>query len=904
MTQYNLTELSRLLGSPVEGDRAIRRLLTDSRTLTPQTDDVLFFALKTRKGDGHKYLPELYDRGVRAFVVSEEIEKSAFPGAAFIRVRDTLAALQSIGRFHRQKLPCPVVGITGSAGKTTIKELLFRLLSEGAGLAVSRSPQSYNSALGVPLSLWQLDPAADLALVEAGISEPGEMDLLRDLIRPDLGLFTGIGEAHGENFPSPLSKAVEKLKLFRGVSKLYLSDDDPTVREALRLSSGSLGNARIIRWSAARADADLFVENLEELPGSTMIRYRFVGESAARSVTVPFHEKGLIDDALLALIFLRDNAPLLFGKKKEEGLKKLFRELSAPAMRMEVIEGEEETLLVLPWGSNAPLEPEPLTNALSFMRKRRLGHLLPESKPTAVVLIDEKAASSGEEARSKEARYRSVSSLIAAQRGADPLSDHKVIAIGEGLTPYLGLLAQAGEVCSFRNVADFLGWRETPAAPATPITAREEGFAAFASSAASVRLRGHLILLLPPFSASGGETAPHHLILETFRKKSHQTILRVNLTALRSNLNALRDLLPDRSSAKVCAMIKAFGYGTGSYEIAKELEADGVEYFAVAVADEGQELREKGIRTPIIVMNPEPSSYLRLIRYRLEPNIYSDTLLRSFGSTAAALGLSDYPVHLSFDTGMHRLGFSEEEIDRLLFYLQNRDTGAAPLRVASIFTHLSKADMPGEDDYTLSQLGTLSRIRERLTAALPYPFLTHALNTAGLMRFPEHALDMVRMGIGLYGLSPLENEGMGLLKSPLRPVASLETVILQTRTLPKGATVGYGNSGLLRRDSRIGVIPIGYADGLPRSLGRGAVAFRAEGGVMVPTVGNICMDAAMLDLTDAPLAAPGTTVTLFGETPEISIDRLAAAENPPLGTIHYEVLARLSGRIVRSYFHE
>lgn len=894
MTQYKLSELARILGNETKDERTIRYLLTDSRTLTPHPDEALFFGLVTHKGDGHLYLSELYNRGVRAFVISDDrIRDEDYPDATLLRVPDTLVALQVIAHTHRSAFPNPVIGITGSAGKTTLKELLSELLSLGTNLRISRSPQSYNSALGVPLSLWQIAPDADLALIEAGISEPGEMDLLEEIIAPDLGIFTGIGPAHSEHFSSLKAKAKEKLRLFRHSNKLYLSIDDPEVLGALSEMRGELINLELHTWSRVDHSATLFVEEISERPSGTHIRYRYKGQPQMREMTLPFQGKGLTDDLILALLFLEDFAPQFFDRNTAE-LQSLLARLRTPSMRMEVIEGDNDTLVVLPWGSNTTPDTEAATNALSFIRKRSLGHLLTTRKPTAVILIDEDAPTPQQTAKEekREERYRTLSSLISAQRGTDPLSAHKVIAIGKGIEPYTSILGEAGEVYAFPTVSDFIAWDEE-------------------NSGATVALAGHLILLLPPFidpSDTHQDTssipALHLLVLEAFRKKSHQTILRVNLTALRDNFNLLRDLLPDRKKTKTCAMIKAFGYGVGSYEIAKELEDEGVDYLSVAVADEGKELLERGIHTPILTMNPEPSSFFRLIRYRLEPNIYSFRLLRAFGAMVSALGIHDYPIHLSFDTGMHRLGFEEGDITSLIDFLTDGSEGARPLRVVSIFTHLSKADMPSEDAYTRDQLEMITRIRDKMRALLPYPFMTHVLNTAGLMRFPDYAYDMVRMGVGLYGLSPLSPLETSLSQLPLRPVATLESVILQVRNLKAGDTVGYGNSGRLTRDSRIGVIPIGYADGLPRAVGRGRISFQTEGGVLVPTVGNICMDATMLDLTDAPLAKEGSIVTLFGETPETDISRLAKAEEAGSGTIHYEVLARLSGRITRQYYHE
>lgn len=823
-TSFRLSSIATALSIGVSvPERTIEFFLTDSRSLT-FPDRTLFFALVTPKGDGHLYISELYERGVRAFVISDRhFPTESYPDATFLLVTDTLVALQTLAAQHRSHLHMPLVGITGSNGKTTLKELLFQLLQHKYD--VGRSPKSYNSSIGVPLSILGIQPTKDLAIIEAGISQPGEMKVLEPIIRPTIGVLTNIGEAHQEHFHTLEEKAREKLQLFTSTKTIITTLDSPVISDALQQEGLS---DRVIGWSRKREDAALYVRELSYHPDHTNISAILFGQSI--KLEVPFLDEGSLENLFSSLLVLHEVAPAVLEDLEA------FRTLEPISMRLEVLEGENELLLL---NDTYSADIDSLRIALDFMSRRNV-----EKRPTAIVLSEFKDST-----RHPEELYHRVGQLIS------QYTPHHIIAIGQEIKPFLHLLG--GEIRHYDSTADFL------------------------LSNPKEWLSRHFVLL------KGARTAHFETIVNALLKRVHQTILDVNLSSMAHNLNVHRARLP--KGMKMVAMIKAFGYGVGSYEIAKMLEQQHIDYLAVALADEGKELREKGIKAPIIIMNPEPNAFEQMIEHRLEPNIFSRSILQRFISVASAQGINEYPIHLKWDTGMHRVGFEEQDIDHLLHTLDS----TTAVRVASIFTHLSVADDTTQDDYTRMQLDTLDRIESRLRAHLTYPFLKHALNTSGIVRFPEYRSDMVRLGIGLYGLSPLEQDTLGLI-----PVAALRTVILQVRELPAGATVGYGRRGVLTRPSRIGVIPIGYADGIPRRLGNGRISFRTEDGSLVPTCGNVCMDIIMLDLTDAPNAVEGSEVTLFDAT--LPITRLSDA----CDTIHYEILAGLSSRIARHYFSE
>lgn len=822
-TLFRLSSIAEILNLPIATDQTIECFLTDSRSLT-FPERTLFFAIVTEKGDGHRYIRELYDRGVRAFVISDkDLREGEYPEATFLRVSNTVNALQKIATTHRNVLRMPVIGVTGSNGKTTLKELLYQLLQHRYD--VGRSPKSYNSSIGVPLSILGIAPTCDLAIIEAGISQPHEMRVLEPIIHPTIGVLTNIGEAHSEHFRDLKEKAMEKLKLFRHAKILITSADSSIIREAIHESGLS---SRIVTWSRKDRTADLYIHELVYSPTQTEVHAVIRGEEIR--VTVPFLDEGSLENIFLSLLILSEVAPEVM---RDEAT---FSSLEQISMRLEVLEGESGMLLL---NDTYSADIDSLRIALDYMGRRNAEH-----RQTAVVISEFRDST-----RDPRDLYLRVGQLLR------QYAPHHIIAIGNGIAAYTELIGE--EVTYFSSSDDFL--RSNP---------REW-------------LSDHFVLL------KGARAAHFETIVNALLKRVHQTILDVNLSSMAHNLNLHRALLP--KGMKIVAMIKAFGYGVGSYEIAKLLEQQGIDYIAAALTDEGKELREKGIHAPIIIMNPEPGAFGQMIEHGLEPNIFSSTILRQFISTIEGQGISGYPIHLKWDTGMHRIGFEEEDVDQVLSIIHR----SSAVRVASIFTHLSVADDPREDDYTTMQLHTLDRIETRLKEELPYPFLKHALNTSGIMRFPGYHSDMARLGIGLYGLTPLGQNDLGLI-----PVAALRTILLQVRDLPAGATVGYGRRGQLTRPSRIGVIPIGYADGIPRMLGNGRITFRTEDGTLVPTCGNVCMDTIMLDLTDAPNAVEGSEITIFDAT--LPITRLSDACN----TIHYEILSGLSSRIARRYFSE
>lgn len=824
MTHYPLSALAHLLGLTLSqsADTPIEILLTDSRSLV-FPERTLFFALVTEKGDGHLYLDDLYHCGVRAFVVSQDIDSSHYPDAAFLRVADTLKALQTLARAHRNTLTMPIVGITGSNGKTTLKEILYQLLRPS--VRVARSPRSYNSSIGVPLSLWGIRPEQDIALIEAGISNPEEMDILERMIRPSLGIITNIGEAHQENFPSLESKCLEKLRLFRDCETIVCCLDDPLIVHCLE--KASLGH-KVIGWSRRDSSAQVFVKEIHCRPKETDLTILLMGKTL--TYTLPYTDDGAIHNTLLAITALLKLRPTLLWDPH------LLSELEPISMRLEVVQGAEGMILI---NDTYNSDYESLQIALDFLLRRNTDH-----RPLALILSD-----IHESGTLPADLYRRVSMLVSRY----PLS--RLYLIGEDLSRCRDLFPQAHHI--YHTTEEMLHNLH-----------RED-------------LRGHLILL------KGSRSARFERIVHALERRTHQTILDVNLSHLAHNLDYYRSQLPP--ATKIICMVKAFGYGAGSYEIGKTLSDRRCDYLAVAVADEGIELREQGIELPIIVMNPEVSTFAHLIEHRLQPEIYSLSLLRKFITLADSHGEQGYPIHLKWDTGMHRLGFDPEQMDQVCSLLMHSDA----VRVASIFTHLAAADDPREDAFTRTQLDRFLLLREELTARLSYPFFAHALNTSGIMRFPQHALDMVRLGIGLYGISPCSEPCPGLL-----PVATLRTVVLQVREVAAGETIGYGRRGVVSAPSRIAVIPIGYADGISRKLGEGAITFRTPAGHLVPTIGSICMDTLMLDVSDAPEVEEGSEIVLFDES--LPIERLAAAS----GTIPYEILACLSPRITRRYYSE
>lgn len=850
---YNLTQISEILGCPLRGNRlasantqpSVEYLLTDSRSLT-FADQTLFFALVTAKGDGHRYIHQLYQQGVRAFVVSRSQEewRNTCPEAWFITVPDTLEALQHLAASHRRHFECPVVGITGSNGKTIVKEWIYQLI--GDQRSIVRSPRSYNSQVGVPLSVWQLHEGCGLALFEAGISQPGEMDRLEKIIRPTIGILTNIGTAHAAGFESEQQKLQEKLLLFSHSDLIIYNADIPGIADALELAGVG---ARSMAWTRRHKDAQIEVLRVEQSAQETTIHYLFLGIDG--QFTIPMTDESSIENAMSCLCLM-----LYLGFTPDEVAQRMPR-LTPLAMRLEVVEGRRNCMLIND-AYNADLTS--LEIALDF-QKRRSSHSLSNT----LILSDLLEANLDD-----RMRCRKLAQLC-------QLHDiRKLILIGPQNMHSSMFLHEEMAALTYAPIIDFYATTDE-----------------FLDGDEVERMQSELILL------KGARAFQFERISDRLSLRRHETVLEVSLDAIVHNLNAYRShLFPD---TKLTCMVKAFGYGTGSYELAKTLQDQNVDYLAVAVADEGAELRRQGIQVPIIVMNPEMSAFRQIIEHRLEPEVYSFRLLEHFGAECQRMGVMRYPVHIKIDSGMHRLGFQQDDIEPLIERLKQQNA----VIVRSIFSHFATADDPAQESFVHEQKRRFDDCADRIRAAFPHHILRHICNSAGIEVYPQYQMEMCRLGIGLYGFEAAPVQ-MGL-----ETVASLRSTILQIKDIPATETVGYMRNGKLHRPSRIAMVPIGYADGYDRRLGNGhsqMMVFPESGstggrllsqvGVCCPTIGNVCMDVTFLDVTDCPQVKEGDVVEIFGN--HLPLQHLSER----LGTITYEVLSTVSSRVKRVYYKE
>ena len=756
-----------MVGAQMKGnaDLHVEWLLTDSRSLC-FAESTLFFAIRTECGDGHLYVHDLYQRGVRAFVV--DTLQEGLSEAVQLLVPDTRVALQRLAERHRESFSIPVIGITGSNGKTIVKEWLYQMLSPD--MVVTRSPRSYNSQIGVPLSVWGLNPNTQIAIFEAGISQPGEMQALQRMIQPTIGVFTGIGPAHQENFQSLEQKKAEKMLLFK--------------------------------------DCPVVIEAPEE--GDALERNRQVCAQVCRHL-------GML----------------------EEVIQERLRNLEPVAMRLEVKQGRHANTLI---NDTYNSDLSSLDIALDFMNRR------PDRQGRQRVLILSDILQSG--VPSTEL-YAHVARLLE-KRGVE-----RFYGIGEQLMQSASSFANIALQCAF-----FSSTKE------------------FLQSSHFASLRNSMVLI------KGARAFHFDAITEALEQKVHETILEVDLSAVVQNLNYYRSFL--QPSTRIICMVKADGYGSGAVEIAKTLQSQPqVGYLAVAVADEGALLRAGGITKSIMVMNPEMTSFNTLFEYNLEPEVYSFRILDALIQAAERAGITGMPIHIKLDTGMHRLGFDPMKDMPALIERLRHQTALVP---RSIFSHFVGSDSDDFDRFSAEQYKRFLYGADILQSAFSHHILRHMCNSAGIEHFPERQMDMVRLGLGLYGINARNN-------ALLSNVSTLKTTILQIHDVPKEETVGYSRRGVLTRDSRIASIPIGYADGWDRLFGNGS-AYCLVHGRKAPYVGNICMDVCMIDVTDIPEAQEGDQVILFGG--ELSPSILADI----VGTIPYEILTSVSSRVKRVYYHE
>ena len=788
--QYTTKTIAKLIGAKCVGqhEQAVHWLLTDSRSLS-SPEDTLFFAIATNKGDGHRYIMQLYQRGVRAFVVTH-VPDGDMSEATFLVVEDTLRALQQLAAEHRNQFHVPVVGIAGSNGKTMVKDWLSQMLSPDH--IVTRSPRSYNSQIGVPLSVWNMNETTEVGMFEAAISKPGEMASLASIIRPTIGVFTGLGDAHQENFNSYKQKCLEKLTLFRESEALVFP----------------VGN-RVV---------DICIREIG-----------FKGKLIP--VSVPDGTSPWDLDKQLCVAACR------YMGMNEEDIEKRMTELEPVPMRLEVMAGRNGCTLINDSYNN---DPDSLRIALDFMARR------PNEEGRSRTLIMSDMEQTGQ---SDEALCRQIASLVQ-QFGVSTF-----IGVGVGIcSQAIQIISKSGATCHFfPDTADML------------------------SSQVFADLHDEVILI------KGARSFHFEDIVSHLEEQVHETILEVDLNAIVANLNYYRSML--RPETRIVCMVKADAYGAGSVEVGRQLQDNGVDYLAVAVADEGAELRQAGISTGIMIMNPEMTSFRTLFHYNLEPEVYSFRLLEALIHAAEREGIKGFPVHIKLDTGMHRLGFDPiNDMERLVERLKSQEA----VLPRSVFSHFVGSDSDGFDEFSALQFKRFTQGAEILQAAYPnHHILRHMCNSAAIEHFPERQMDMVRLGLGLYGINSRNNE-------IINNVSTLKTTILQIHDVPKEETVGYSRKGRLKRDSRIAVLPIGYADGLDRHLGNGK-AYCLVNGQRAPYVGNICMDVCMIDVTDIA-CHEGETAVIFG--PGLSPTTLANV----VGTIPYEILTSISNRVKKVYF--
>lgn len=819
---YSLEKIASLIGAHCfgEGEAQIDWILNDSRSLA-FPESTLFFALRSQRNDGHKYIPDLYRRGVRNFVVANlpENYEQKYSDAHFLRVVSPLKALQRLAERHREEYDLPVVGVTGSNGKTVVKEWLYQLLSGSRN--VTRSPRSYNSQVGVPLSVWLLNSRSEVGVFEAGISQPGEMSALRAIIQPTIGVMTNLGPAHQENFSSLQEKCLEKLSLFKDSKVVVYEADDPVVSECV---DQAMLKGDHLAWSRRDPNSPLFIRDVRKEETFTTVNYTYLGTDG--SYTLPFVDEASIQNSIHCL------AVCLYLRLPATDIAARMSRLEPVAMRLEVKQGVRGCTLI---NDSYNSDINSLDIALDFMNRR------PESRRRTLILSD--ILQSG---MPVEELYAKVAEMVN-RRKVD-----RIIGVGPDI------MAQSQR---FHMDKMFFVSSE-----------------ALLQSGMLDKLSNEVILL------KGSRKFNFEAISEHLSLKVHETTLEVNLEAIVRNLNYYRSFM--KPETKMVCMVKASAYGAGSVEIAKTLQDHRVDYLAVAVADEGADLRKAGITGNIIIMNPEMSTFNMLFQYDLEPEVYSFALLEALIKAAEKEGITNFPVHLKLDTGMHRLGFDpEHDLPALIDRLQHQ-TALLP---RSVFSHFVGSDSPDFDAFSARQFELFDKASRQLQEAFPYKILRHICNSAGIERFPERHLDMVRLGLGLYGIDPIDNR-------VLNNVTTLKTTILQIHEISPEDTVGYSRRGHLTRKSRIAAIPIGYADGLDRHLGCGH-CYCLVNGQKAPYVGNICMDVCMIDVTDID-CKEGDTVEIFGDHLPVTV------LSDVLGTIPYEVLTSVSERVKRVYFQE
>lgn len=815
-------------------DAAIAHILLDSRKLLFSATS-LFFALGGPRRNGNSFIQELYKKGVTSFVVDESLavtELANYPHANFLYVQDVLQALHLLAAHHRKQFNIPVIGITGSNGKTIVKEWLYQLLNNN--FSIVRSPKSYNSQIGVPLSIWQINAGHTLGIFEAGISQPNEMQRLEKIIEPTIGVFTNIGQAHNEGFLNIRQKINEKLKLFLHSELLIYGADDPDVNGAVSTFANNVrhnDNFQLFSWSR-NSKATLQIISVEKKAAITIITakdQRATDLDRFISITIPFTDEAAIENAITCWCVL------LHLNITDTVISEKMLQLRPVEMRLELKQGINNCSVI---NDSYSADINSLTIALDFLAQQ-------QQHPNRTLILSDILQSG----KNSHELYTDVAAILQQK------NINRFIGIGPEISKQQHIFKDIPQTCFFASTADF-----------------KQQFYTLHFYNETILLKGARIFEFEQIS---------HLLEE----KIHQTVLEINLDAITHNLKQYQQLL--NPGVKVMAMVKAFSYGSGSFEIANLLQFHKVDYLAVAYTDEGVELRKAGITLPIMVMNAEEVTYDMMVQYNLEPELFSFQILVGFQQYLQQTGINNYPVHIKLDTGMHRLGFEAKDIIALSAII----TTATEFKVQSVFTHLAASDAAEHDGFTQTQADIFLESCNTLQKATGYTFIKHVGNTAAIHRHKNLQLDMVRLGIGLYGIdSSVE------MQQKLKNVTTLKTTISQIKKVKAGETVGYSRKGIVTKDSIIATVRIGYADGYPRALSNGKGKVWVNGNLM-PVVGLVCMDMTMIDITGTAVEE-GDEVIVFGEV--LSVHAVAEWAQ----TIPYEILTGISQRVKRVYYEE
>ncbi len=819
----NIAEITNAIFLQQKNNTLIENVLLDSRrVLFPSTS--VFFALSGPRRTGADFIQDLYLKEVRNFVVDESFDNNdllKFPEANFLKVKNVLAAFQQLAAHHRNQFTFPVIGITGSNGKTIIKEWLFQLLNTRYNIV--RSPKSYNSQIGVPLSVWQINQTHTLGIFEAGISQPEEMKNLQPIINPEIGILSYIGDAHAEGFENIHQKINEKLQLFTSSKVLIYCSENKLINECIDLFVNNANKKiQLFSWSRTAA-ADLYISSIEINKETTCIHCVFKNEKF--NFSIPFTDEASVYNAITCC------ATLLYMGLSKNDIAESTNELRRVAMRLELKQGNNQCAII---NDSYSADIDSLNIALDFLSQQDL-----HTKKT-VILSD--VLQSG---IADDILYSQIAAILQQK------NIHRFIGIGPNMMRNANSFNDLPNKLFFLSTTDFI------------------------QSINEINFQDETILL------KGARVFEFERINYIMEQKIHDTVLEINLNSLRNNLKTYRHQL--NKNVKLMAMVKAFSYGSGSHEIAYLLQHEAIDYLAVAYTDEGVDLRKAGIRLPIMVMNTTETGFDNLLLYKLEPEIYSFNVLKAFRNYLKNRNITEYPIHIKLDTGMHRLGFMQEDIVELCELLKDEKV----FKIKSVFSHLVASENAEQDDFTLHQASLFSSMALQIEKTTGYIFIKHLSNTSAIHRHAQLQFDMVRLGIGLYGVDE---------QLSLQNVTTLKTTIAQIKKLKKGDTVGYGRKGILLRDSTVATVRIGYADGYPRVLGNGAGKMMVNG-TLAPVVGNICMDMTMLDITDVP-AEEGDEVIVFGE--QLSVKIISQLAN----TIPYEILTNISQRVKRVYYEE